>query len=84
MDAMSGPIADVMKALSELKKGNFKYSAPDTYQGDFGTIMMEINESLKSTDSYITEVSGILSGMANGVLTKDIKRDYIGQFTEIR
>ena len=84
IDAISGPVKDVMSALSELKAANFKYRVTSEYQGDFGTMVNGINESFEATDSYITEVSGILGDMASGDLTNEIKRDYVGQFTEIR
>ena len=84
IDTLSGPVTDVMKAMSELKVANFKYKAKGNYKGDFGAMITGINESFEAIDSYIAEVSGILGDISKGDLTNEIERPYIGQFTDIR
>ena len=95
--AVAEPVRCVEIALSEMEKGNFDLERVDAviesngvtaaathYKGVFNTVVRAIDTSFINVSSYINEVSEVLAKMAQGDLTVQISRDYIGDFVAIK
>ena len=95
--AVAEPIRCLEIALREMEKGNFDLESVDAviesngvtaaashYKGVFNIVVKAIDTSFINVSSYINEVSEVLAKMAQGNLTVQITRDYIGDFVAIK
>jgi len=97
MNAVRTPIAVTEICLNELEKGNFNLAEvdkvivskslnpnADAYKGTFKNLINASDNTIREVYSYITEISDVLTAVANGNLTKSITRGYVGEFTAIK
>ncbi len=84
LQAVSVPIDDANKILSQISQGNFKVTIGKNYKGSFALMMNSMDKMVTSTGSYISEITQILETIAQGDLRKNITREYVGQFDHIK
>lgn len=79
------PILDVEVQMTAIAAGNL--SQPFALQADeteVGCMIGAIHSMKRFLKDVIGEVSEILGTMAGGDFTKDVKKEYVGEFTEIK
>ena len=85
LSSISTPIHEVERSLSLMKSGNFEDAKIDKeFKGTFNNLKQAVNSTEETTLSYISEISDILSKMADGDLTTSIEREYIGSYAPIK
>lgn len=85
VSAVSAPILTLEESLNSMAVGNFEEARIEkSFQGAFGKIKDALNTTEEITLSYINEISDILGKMANGDLTVDISKDYVGDYAPIK
>ncbi len=84
LKAVSDPINEANRILSQLSAGNFAVSVSKNYKGTFSDMMLSFETMVASTNSYISEITDVLKTMAYGDLSKSINRQYVGQFDLIK
>ena len=95
--AVDDPIKVVDFCLNEMKEGNFdlvkideKLTAlgweidPQNFKGVFKEMAEYLNSTMEVVDSYISEISKTLAMIADGNLTTEITRWYVGDFYEVK
>ena len=78
------PINRIVDAAHELSRGNLNVSMQGGYAGEFRRIHDALTETVTVLDSYVAEISRILSFMANSNLDQEITREYLGDFRPIK
>lgn len=81
------PILELNKTAQLLAEGNFDVELQITSQDEIGELGHSISETvnrLKEYIVYIGEVSDVLSQMADGKLSIELKQDYIGEFQKVK
>ena len=79
------PILEVKEQMTAIAEGNL--SQPFALQADeteVGRMIGAIHSMKRFLKDVIGEVSEILGTMAGGDFTKDVKKEYVGEFTEIK
>ena len=80
-----GPIKKVSEQMVFLSKGNFKEELNmKEDSSEVGTMVTAINTMKKNTHDIIEEISSILGDMGNGDYRIDIKKEYTGEYVEIK
>lgn len=82
--AMSEPINEASKVLSEMAQGNLKVSVKGNYKGDFAAIKNGLNSTITELSIYINEISMVLRKLADGFLDQEVTQEYAGDFIEIK
>ena len=95
--AVDRPLKALVVAMQEMKSGNFDMQKIENkvteqghsvdladYSGSFKVILTAFDEATAEIFSYITEVSDDLEAIANGDLTTEITREYLGSFAAIK
>ena len=83
--AVAEPLTVIEFSLGELSKGNFEGAVINkTYSGIFDTVKRTLNETVETTQSYIDEISDILTDISVGDLRGSVKRNYIGSYAPIK
>lgn len=81
------PILELNETAQQLAEGNFDVEIQVNSQDEIGELGYSINETvnrLKEYIAYIDEISEVLSDMAAGKLTVDLKYDYVGEFQKVK
>jgi len=85
VNSVAEPIAAVETALSHMRDGNFKEARiHGEYQGTFENLKNALNATEEMTQSYINEISEVLSEVSKGDYTVTIDRDYVGSYAPIK
>ncbi|MFI3230985.1 MAG: methyl-accepting chemotaxis protein [bacterium] len=84
MEAVSVPIEETSKVISEISQGNLQLTVQGDYEGSFNDIKIKLNNTVNELSSYIKEITKALEGLANKDLTVKISRPYLGEFINIR
>ncbi|MCL2610423.1 MAG: methyl-accepting chemotaxis protein [Defluviitaleaceae bacterium] len=77
------PFAEIKVSLEALSQGNF-VKMKGTYEGEFEALKVMTNTTIENTSNYITEISEVLSRMANKNFNQQITREYVGEFSKIK
>lgn len=77
-------VAETIKSLTGIQKGDFTYRIEGDWKGDFAAIQNTSNELASNLGEIITEVGDILSSVGDGDLTKQIEMDLPGDFDNIK
>lgn len=87
-DGITAPIKQIEDVAKMMRVGNLSASQQITYQSkdELGTLAQTMRETLEILDSYVKEISGELSEMAKGDLTKNYNEitDFLGDFASIK
>jgi len=70
--------------MANLSGGNFNKKVTGRHAFDFDEIKSAANNTIDTLESYVSEISGALTGISDGDLTMAIKRDYVGDFGAIK
>lgn len=78
------PLDDISTSIQDLSQGNLDTTISYTERDEFGTIVDNTTATIMELKKYITNISEILTQMAdkNMVMTVDI--DYVGDFLPIK
>ena len=68
-NSIVNPIKDIGKAMKKLSVGDLKVSVKPTTKDEIGVLAVEINDTAKSLDGYVSEISRISGLMSNFLLT---------------
>ncbi|HMM07080.1 MAG TPA: methyl-accepting chemotaxis protein [Clostridiales bacterium] len=79
------PVGKIVGNIEQMGQGNLNIEKADTYSDDELGKLTRINEhTAEILNSYIGEISEVLTGIANGNLNQEVTREYIGDFNEIK
>ena len=80
-----GPIKKVSEQMVFLSKGNFQEELNmKEDSSEVGTMVIAINTMKKNTHDIIKEISSILGDMGNGDYRIEVKKEYAGEYLEIK
>ncbi len=80
-----GPIKKVSEQMVLLSKGNFQEELDmKEDNSEVGTMVTAINTMKKNTHDIIQEISAILGEMGNGDYRIEVKKEYAGEYVEIK
>jgi methyl-accepting chemotaxis protein len=95
--SVATPIMGVELSLSEMQNGNFDLadinrkmaergldSDVESYNGVFRNLMESVDKTTVEISAYVREISDDLRSIASGDLTTEIKREYMGDFAQIK
>lgn len=79
------PISGIVSKIEQMGTGNLTIEKATSYSNDELGKLTRINENTADTlNSYITEISDVLTQISNGNLDVEVTREYIGDFNEIK
>ncbi|MDR2168321.1 MAG: methyl-accepting chemotaxis protein [Clostridiales bacterium] len=85
VEAVAEPMELIEASLTHMQKGNFADARINaSFNGTFENVKNALNSTEEITLSYINEIADVLSRMARGDLTVDVRRDYIGSYAPIK
>lgn len=84
LDAITEPIKETSKVLTELAKGNLHVEIQGNYQGEYAAMKDALNSTINALQSYIGELSDVLMRMSEGDLNLAIAGEYRGDFVQIK
>ncbi len=82
-NSIVNPIKDIGKAMKKLSVGDLKVSVKPTTKDEIGVLAVEINDTAKSLDGYVSEISRISGLMSNGNFDFREEIDFQGDFVQI-
>ncbi|MDE7193216.1 MAG: HAMP domain-containing protein [Oscillospiraceae bacterium] len=82
-NAIVNPITEISKAMKKLSVGDLKVSVKVTTKDEIGVLASEINETAKSLDGYVSEISRISGLMSNGNFDFREEINFQGDFVQI-
>ena len=77
------PFEKIINSLQKMSQGEF-VTIQDNYKGEFEVVKKLLNKTVDNMAQYISEISHLLSEIANKNLNLDISRDYVGEFQNIK
>ncbi len=78
------PIKDITESSRELAEGKLDVQIDVKSQDELGQLGEALNTSVKNLKLYITDISDVLDGIAQGDLGKESSITYIGDFVQIQ
>ncbi|HMM07079.1 MAG TPA: methyl-accepting chemotaxis protein [Clostridiales bacterium] len=79
------PVGKIVHHIEEMGQGNLNIEKADHYANDELGKLTRINEhTAEILNNYISEISEILTEIANGNLNQTVTREYIGNFNAIK
>ncbi|MBQ9119531.1 MAG: MCP four helix bundle domain-containing protein [Lachnospiraceae bacterium] len=85
---ISAPLTELTAAAGQMRQGNMGAYHDILYESEdeLGTLAEAMRGTMMTLEGYITEISDILSQMAQGDLTKQFDEitDYLGDFSSIK
>lgn len=82
-NAIVNPITEIGKAMKKLSVGDLKVSVKVTTKDEIGVLASEINETAKSLDNYVSEISRISGLMSSGNFDFREEINFQGDFVQI-
>ena len=82
-NSIVNPIAEISKAMKKLSVGDLKVSVKATTKDEIGVLAEEINDTARSLDGYVSEISRISGLMSNGNFDFREEIDFQGDFVQI-
>ena len=83
-DICFAPLVRIREIMNDISHGEFDQQMEGAYKGDFLTIKNSVNETVVNIASYINEISSVLAALAEDDLNQDIRREYVGRFSDIK
>lgn len=79
------PVGNIVQNIEQMGNGNLNIEKAGKYSDDELGKLTRINENTAEIlDSYISEISEVLTEISNGNLNIEVTREYIGDFNEIK
>ncbi|HMM07081.1 MAG TPA: methyl-accepting chemotaxis protein [Clostridiales bacterium] len=79
------PVSKIVHNIEQMGQGNLNIEKADTYSDDELGKLTKINENTAEIlNSYIGEISEVLTKISNGNLNQEVTGEYIGDFNEIK
>ncbi len=82
-NAINKPLNEVINCTKALSEGNFGMRAEYKSKNEFGMLTSSFNETFERLQKVISEVSSVLTGIANGKCDNEALREYAGDFNPI-
>lgn len=85
--AIAGPIKKITEVAVQIADGNFDITLSVKDKGDVGQLAQAFNltvDRLINYQGYIDEISEVLLMVSEGDLTKELQREYVGQFKKLK
>ncbi len=79
------PVGKIVRNIEQMGEGNLHLEKADHYTDDELGKLTRINENTAEIlNSYISEISEVLTKISNGNLNQEVTGEYIGDFNEIK
>ena len=82
-NSIVNPISEISKAMKKLSVGDLKVSVKANTKDEIGVLAGEINDTAKSLDNYVSEISRISGLMSNGNFDFREEINFQGDFIQI-
>lgn len=77
------PLAKIEKIVEKMETGDLEHKFPKCRNDEVGMIANKLEHTCKSLKTYIDEIDGQLSSMADGDFTRPRKIQFVGEFETI-
>ena len=78
------PIEEITQSSRQLSEGKLGFQIEVKSQDELGQLADSLNTSVKNLKLYITDITEVLNGIAEGDLGKESKITYVGDFVQIQ
>ncbi len=78
------PVNNLVTVSSEMASGNLSVQIGKTPNNEIGLLAESINETLSNLHVYIGDISEHMERMADGDMTSEVTREYVGDFKNIK
>ncbi len=78
------PIQEITESSRQLSEGKLGFQIDVKSQDELGQLADSLNTSVKNLKLYITDITDVLNGIAEGDLGKESQITYIGDFVQIQ
>ncbi len=78
------PIQEITESSRQLSEGKLGFQIEVRSQDELGQLADSLNTSVKNLKLYITDITDVLNGIAEGDLGKESQITYIGDFVQIQ
>lgn len=78
------PIQEITESSRQLSEGKLGFQIDVKSQDELGQLATSLNTSVKNLKLYITDITDVLSGIADGDLGKESQISYVGDFVQIQ
>ncbi len=78
------PIQEITESSRQLSEGKLDFEIDVRSQDELGQLAGSLNTSVKNLKLYITDITEVLNGIADGDLGKESSITYIGDFVQIQ
>ena len=78
------PIEEITQSSRQLSEGKLGFQIEVKSQDELGQLADSLNTSVKNLKLYITDITDVLNGIAEGDLGKESQITYIGDFVQIQ
>ncbi|MCI8994150.1 MAG: HAMP domain-containing protein [Lachnospiraceae bacterium] len=79
-----GPIETIKESSIQLSEGNLGFEIDIHSENELGQLAGSLNSAVKTLKHYITDISDVLDGMADGNMASESQITYIGDFVQIQ
>ena len=78
------PIEEITQSSRQLSEGKLGFQIEVKSRDELGQLADSLNTSVKNLKLYITDITEVLNGIAEGDLGKESKITYVGDFVQIQ
>ncbi len=78
------PVNNLVTVSGEMAHGNLSAQVGKLPNNEIGMLGQSISETLSNLQVYINDISEHMERMASGDMTKEVTRDYVGDFESIK
>ena len=83
MNSVHNPLNDIKNNIIKMGSGNFA-NIEVKYPGEFGIVVESINKVSDRANKIINEITEILTDIANGKLSINVKTEYPGAYADMK
>lgn len=78
------PVEKLAEKMKEISKGNFSVEMENETGDEIGQLSMQLGGMLQNIQGYISDITYILSQIADGNVALEVSREYIGDYSAIK
>ncbi len=82
--SISKPVNELCASADQIAHGNLKIQIANGPNNEIGTLSDSLKEVVANLNVYISDISENMNLIANGDMTSEITREYVGDFAEIK
>jgi methyl-accepting chemotaxis protein len=84
MGTVDSSLADVIRVMEALPRGNLSLTIDKAYEGAFGKMKTYVNDTVAKLAMIVGDLSRMMKALSEGDLTQTIDKQYEGAFGEMK